>query len=105
MPRSESTTANLTTRPLVKLAHACSLPRVQPHYAVKCNPNAAILATLAAAGASFDCASQHEMQLVLSMGVSPDRIIFAHPCKVPGSHSKCSPRSGHHVRSHPLAAA
>jgi diaminopimelate decarboxylase len=41
------------------LVRACSLPRVQPHYAVKCNPNAAIIATLAAAGASFDCASQH----------------------------------------------
>lgn len=37
---------------------ACSLPRVRPHYAVKCNPNGAIIAMLAAVGASFDCASQ-----------------------------------------------
>ena len=81
----------ISSRSLIVFAHACSLPRVQPHYAVKCNPNAAILATLAAAGASFDCASQHEMQLVLNMCVSPDRIIFAHPCKVQGSHSKCLP--------------
>ena len=78
----------VTTHSLIIIPHACSLPRVQPHYAVKCNPNAAILATLAAAGASFDCASQHEMQLVLSMGVSPDHIIFAHPCKVQ-SNSRC----------------
>ena len=32
-------------------------PRVQPFYAVKCNPDRAILKTLAALGAGFDCAS------------------------------------------------
>lgn len=32
-------------------------------------------------GAGFDCASKNEIQKVLDLGVSPDRIIFANPCK------------------------
>ena len=32
------------------------MPRVIPHYAVKCNDNEIVLATLAALGTSFDCA-------------------------------------------------
>lgn len=60
-----------------------SLPRVVPHYAVKCNPSRAIVSMLGALGASFDCASQAEIQLVLDCGVPPERIIFAHPCKMP----------------------
>jgi len=57
------------------------LPRVQPFYAVKCNPDAGILETLAAAGANFDCASPNEIERVLGMGVSPSRILYANPCK------------------------
>ena len=36
---------------------------------------------LANAGLGFDCASKTEMQEVLSRGVAPERIVFAHPCK------------------------
>lgn len=57
------------------------LPGVQPYYAVKCNPNPSIIGTLAALGSSFDCASRNEIETVLSLGVSPDRIIYANPCK------------------------
>lgn len=64
-----------------------SLPTVHPFYAVKCNPNSALLAAMAALGANFDCASQAEIQSVLALGVSPDRILFANPCK-PQSHIK-----------------
>lgn len=32
-------------------------------------------------GLGFDCASQAEIELVLSLGISPDRIIYANPCK------------------------
>lgn len=60
-----------------------SMPRVHPHYAVKCNNDPALLATLAALGAGFDCASSAEVEQVVAMGVSPDRIIFANPCKRP----------------------
>ncbi|OQV13176.1 Ornithine decarboxylase [Hypsibius exemplaris] len=57
------------------------LPRVEPFYAVKCNDDPAVLQTLAALGTGFDCASKAEITKVLSLGVEPDRIIYAHPCK------------------------
>ena len=38
---------------------------------------------LAALGCGFDCASAKEMKQVLALGVDPDRIVFAHPCKRP----------------------
>lgn len=68
-----------------RLYHAWNLamPRVHPHYAVKCNNDPALLASLASLGAGFDCASEAEVEQVTSMGVSSDRIIFANPCKRP----------------------
>eukprot|EP00884_Botryococcus_braunii_P011394 jgi/Botrbrau1/20255/Bobra.31_1s0041.2 len=60
-----------------------AFPRVKPFYAVKCNPNPAMVALLAALGAGFDCASEGEIDLVLSFGVPAERIIYAHPCKPP----------------------
>lgn len=60
-----------------------TMPRVMPHYAVKCNPDTQVLATLAALGSSFDCASPAEVDMVTALGVSPDRIIYANPCKMP----------------------
>ncbi|KAF1865286.1 hypothetical protein Lal_00004660 [Lupinus albus] len=60
---------------------AINLPTVQPFYAVKCNPNPSLLGTLAALGSSFDCASKAEIESVLSLGVTPDRIVYANPCK------------------------
>lgn len=67
-----------------------NLPRVHPFYAVKCNPDPHVLKLLASLGVNFDCASKGEIDLVLSLGVDPSRIIYAHPCKT-GSflrHSK-----------------
>lgn len=61
------------------------MPRVIPHYAVKCNDNEVVLATLVALGTSFDCASKAEINKILAMGVNPERIIFANPTK-PKSH-------------------
>lgn len=57
------------------------LPRVEPHYAVKCNTDQMLLKLLSFLGAGFDCASKAEIQSVLDIGVSPQRIIFANPCK------------------------
>ncbi|KAF2720650.1 hypothetical protein K431DRAFT_320879 [Polychaeton citri CBS 116435] len=57
------------------------LPRVTPHYAVKCNPDPMVLRLLAALGAGFDCASKTEIDQVLAMGVDPSRVIYAQPCK------------------------
>ncbi|XP_041483673.1 ornithine decarboxylase-like [Lytechinus variegatus] len=58
-----------------------NLPRVEPHYAVKCNPDAHVLKLLAGLNIGFDCASKTEIQEILKIGVSPSRIIFANPCK------------------------
>ena len=61
------------------------LKGVPPYYAVKCNTNPALLGALAALGAGFDCASPAEMDAVLALGVTADRIIYANPCK-PEAH-------------------
>uniref|UniRef100_A0A672HSL2 ornithine decarboxylase n=1 Tax=Salarias fasciatus TaxID=181472 RepID=A0A672HSL2_SALFA len=58
-----------------------NLPRVQPFYAVKCNNTPAVLWLLSALGSGFDCASKGEIDLALSLGVTPDKIIYAHPTK------------------------
>ncbi|KAM3598990.1 uncharacterized protein V6R79_025225 [Siganus canaliculatus] len=85
-----------------------NLPGVKPFYAVKCNSSPAVIRTLNALGTGFDCASkvpsrtlqtpsvrtllpgvnpvlvpQGEIQLALSLGVSPENIIFAHTTKAP----------------------
>lgn len=59
------------------------LPRVQPHYAVKCNPDPAVLRLLGRHGAGFDCASKAEMDLVLLLGFDPALVVYANPCKTP----------------------
>jgi len=59
-----------------------NLPRVKPFYAIKCNPDTAIIKLLASLGTNFDCASKAEIQQILGCGISSDRIIFANPCKM-----------------------
>ncbi|XP_041044383.1 ornithine decarboxylase [Carcharodon carcharias] len=57
------------------------LPRVTPFYAVKCNDAKAVVKTLATLGAGFDCASKTEIQMVQSLDVPVEKIIYANPCK------------------------
>mmetsp|Transcript_20109 Transcript_20109/g.20139 ORF Transcript_20109/g.20139 Transcript_20109/m.20139 type:complete len:456 (+) Transcript_20109:46-1413(+) len=57
------------------------LPRVKPYYAVKCNSDMGILKTLASLGTGFDCASTEEIKTMIGLGVEPENIIFANPCK------------------------
>uniref|UniRef100_A0A3P8XMB1 ornithine decarboxylase n=1 Tax=Esox lucius TaxID=8010 RepID=A0A3P8XMB1_ESOLU len=54
---------------------------VCPFYAVKSNNSPPIIKMLGTVGAGFDCASQGEIEQVLSLGVTPNKIIYAHPCK------------------------
>ncbi|XP_053310754.1 antizyme inhibitor 2 [Spea bombifrons] len=58
-----------------------SLPRVKPFYAVKCNSSRGVVQILAELGAGFDCASKAEIELVQGIGVKPENIIYANPCK------------------------
>eukprot|EP00898_Chlorokybus_atmophyticus_P000818 jgi/Chlat1/1737/Chrsp13S02157 len=74
------------------------LPRVQAYYAVKCNPDNALLAVLAAQGAGFDVASKAELCKVMQLGVTPDRIVFSNPCKLP-AHIAHAAAAGVHLMS------
>ena len=60
-----------------------NLPRIEPFYAVKCNPDPLVLRLLASLGAGFDCASKDEIAKVLALtpAVPHRNIIFANPCK------------------------
>jgi ornithine decarboxylase len=57
------------------------LPRIQPFYAVKSNPDLNILRSLYILGVNFDCASKGEIQQVLEIGAEPSQIIYANPAK------------------------
>ena len=57
------------------------LPRVEPFYAVKANSHPEILKVFARNGASFDVASQGEMEALFKLGVSADRMLFANTMK------------------------
>ncbi|XP_025986938.1 ornithine decarboxylase 2-like isoform X2 [Solenopsis invicta] len=69
------------------------MPRVIPHYAIKCNSNPTVIKVLAALNACFDCASKEEIMQVMKYDVQGERIIFAHPYKLP-SHIKFSKQMG-----------
>lgn len=69
------------------------LPMVHPFYAVKCNNDPKLLQTLISLGAGFDCASKQEFDTMLSMGVDPEHIVFANPCKQV-SHIQAASKAG-----------
>lgn len=57
------------------------LPRVEPFFAIKCNPDPVIIRILHELGAGFDCASKQEIAIVKQVGAKNHNIIFANPCK------------------------
>lgn len=59
------------------------MPNIKPFYAVKCNPDQVVLKVLAKLGCGFDCASKNEIAKIIDIGVNPENIIFANPCKMP----------------------
>ena len=69
-----------------------AFPRVVPYYAVKCNPDPAIVRTLMSLGCHFDCASRAEIELVQRVAASladhglpaPPDIVYANPTKARG---------------------
>ncbi|WP_083960747.1 type III PLP-dependent enzyme [Methylomonas lenta] len=74
------------------------LPRVQAYYAIKANPDPAIVKTLFEAGASFDVSSMAEFQLVYELikDLPEDqqldwiwnKVIYANPIKAPETLSE-----------------
>ena len=62
-----------------------ALPEVALHYAVKCNPEPALLGHLHALGAGFEVASLAELELLVALGVDARRVLFSNPVK-PSAH-------------------
>lgn len=57
------------------------MPSVKIYYAVKANNDKHLLKMMIDNGGNFDCASVPEIETVLALGATPDRIIFANACK------------------------
>lgn len=58
-----------------------NLPQVKLYYAVKSNPEQHLVQRLVELGACFDVASDGEMQQMQTLGVTPDRLVYANPVK------------------------
>ena len=57
------------------------LPYAKVHYAVKANPMEEILLLLKELGSNFDVATRNELDLLLKLGVTPDRISYGNTIK------------------------
>jgi ornithine decarboxylase len=64
-------------------ALANGLGRARIHYAVKANPEAALLRRLVRSGSNFDAASRAEIEMCLAAGASPHQITFGNTIKRP----------------------
>lgn len=60
-----------------------AMPRVQPHFAVKCNPLPEILSIFHEEGVRFEVASKKEIEELLAIGVNPKEVFFSNPIKSP----------------------
>jgi len=60
---------------------AAALPGTALHYAVKANPDPALLAALAAAGCRFDVASPAEITAAVGAGATPSELVYSNPVK------------------------
>ena len=57
------------------------MPDVECFYAIKANPDEQFAKLMIDRGHKFDCASAEEIRKVLSLGCSPQNIIYANPVK------------------------
>lgn len=62
-----------------------ALPRVCPHYAVKCNSAPEVLQTAAARGAGFEIASLGELRMLQRLGIDPADVLYSNTVK-PAAH-------------------
>jgi ornithine decarboxylase len=58
-----------------------AMPQVQPHYAVKANPDPRVLTALIEEGVGFEIASISELDLLLGLGVPATEIFYSNPMK------------------------
>ena len=66
------------------------LPRVKVFYAIKANPNPAILTTMINLGSCFDVASAGEIRTLHNMGVDGRKMIYATPVKLAVGLNACN---------------
>lgn len=59
------------------------LPRVGIYYAVKSNNDSRVITTLSSLVDGYDIASLGEFEQLTRLGISPDRIIYSNPVKIP----------------------
>ncbi|KAM9309325.1 LOW QUALITY PROTEIN: antizyme inhibitor 1-like [Pholidichthys leucotaenia] len=57
------------------------MAHIRPYYAVRCNSNSAVIEVLAALGVGFVCHNKCEFELVQSLGVPSEDIIYSSVCK------------------------
>lgn len=57
------------------------MPKAKVYYAIKANPMDEVITTLAKRGAFFDVASVYEINQMLRLGISPDRMSFGNTIK------------------------
>jgi ornithine decarboxylase len=70
-----------------------ALPGIGLHYAVKCNPEPAVLGRLHALGAAFEIASLPELESLVALGVYPRGVLYSSPVK-PAAHIAGAARLG-----------
>ena len=70
-----------------------AVPGFRVHYAVKCNPTAAIVARLAGLGCGFEVASQGELDFLRSLGIDAAGVLFSNPIK-PSGHIAAAREAG-----------
>ncbi|HEX9674107.1 MAG TPA: type III PLP-dependent enzyme [Burkholderiales bacterium] len=58
-----------------------AMPRVNPHYAVKANPDPRVLKALIEEGTGFEIASIAELDLLLELGVPAAEVYYSNPVK------------------------
>ena len=58
-----------------------SFPYASIYYAVKANPGDKVISLLAGLGSNFDIASRNELDKVLNLGISPDRLSYGNTIK------------------------
>ena len=62
-----------------------AMPRVRPHYAVKANPDPAILEVFRQEGTWFEIASSAELDALLELGVPAHQVFYSNPIKSPAA--------------------
>jgi ornithine decarboxylase len=72
---------------------AATLGADQIHYAMKCNPDMRVLATLHRLGCGFEIASYPELARLLAIGVDGSAVLYSNPVK-PIDHIRAAYRAG-----------